>query len=156
MSKMFYGCQSLTSLDLSNFWTSSSMTMEEMFYECSSLTSLDLSNFATNFLYNVNKMFKGCSNLEYLDISNFYGPNININSIVGIFSGCNKLEYIKNSHCIEGENPYFSYNNACYKNCPNGTRLSINGDNKECIELIYCPINLPFEKNRECVSNCTL
>ena len=65
------------------------MTMEEMFYECSSLTSLDLSNFTTNFLYNVNKMFKGCSNLEYLDISNFYGPNIDINSIVGILDVTN-------------------------------------------------------------------
>ena len=40
MEKMFYGCKSLTSLDLSNFDTSVVTNMSGMFYDCSSLTSL--------------------------------------------------------------------------------------------------------------------
>ena len=45
---MFNGCESLTSLDLSNFNTSSVENMENMFNGCKSLTSLDLSNFNTS------------------------------------------------------------------------------------------------------------
>ena len=48
MDNMFNGCESLTSLDLSNFNTSSVENMENMFNGCKSLTSLDLSNFNTS------------------------------------------------------------------------------------------------------------
>ena len=44
---MLYGCSSLTSLNLSNFYTSQVTSMNNMFYDCSSLTSLDLSSFNT-------------------------------------------------------------------------------------------------------------
>ena len=38
---MFYGCNKLTSLDLSNFNTNNVNDMSYMFYDCSSLTSLN-------------------------------------------------------------------------------------------------------------------
>ena len=41
---MFYGCSSLSSLDLSNFIPNNALDMEDMFYGCSNLYSLDLSN----------------------------------------------------------------------------------------------------------------
>ena len=41
---MFYGCSSLTSLNLSN----NVKYMNDMFYYCSSLTSLNLSNNVNN------------------------------------------------------------------------------------------------------------
>ena len=44
MSYMFYGCSSLTSLNLSNFNTNNVNNMNHMFSYCSSLTSLNLSN----------------------------------------------------------------------------------------------------------------
>ena len=56
---MFYGCSSLTSLDLSNFNTSNVIDMNNMFYGCSSLTSLDLSNFDTSNVLFMNYMFRG-------------------------------------------------------------------------------------------------
>ena len=42
---MFYECNSLTNIDLSNFNTQNVTNMSYMFYECSSLTNIDLSNF---------------------------------------------------------------------------------------------------------------
>ena len=44
MSYIFYGCSSLTSLNLSN----NVNNMSYIFYGCSSLISLDLSNFNIN------------------------------------------------------------------------------------------------------------
>ena len=48
MSRMFYECSSLSSLNLSNFNTNNVKDMIGMFQLCSSLTSLNLSNFHTN------------------------------------------------------------------------------------------------------------
>ena len=45
MTSMFYGCNAITSLDLSSFNTSNVMNMNSMFDGCSSLTSLDISSF---------------------------------------------------------------------------------------------------------------
>ena len=47
MRSMFYNCNSLKSLDLSNFNTQNVAYMSDMFYNCNSLTSLDLLNFNT-------------------------------------------------------------------------------------------------------------
>ena len=44
---MFYDCNKLTSLNLSNFNTNNVKDMSCMFYGCSSLTSLNLFNFNT-------------------------------------------------------------------------------------------------------------
>ena len=45
--------------------------MGHMFYGCSSLTSLNLSNFETSEIIYMNNMFKDCYNLEYINIKNF-------------------------------------------------------------------------------------
>ena len=67
MSGMFYTCQNLTSLDVSNFDTSKVTNMSGMFGECSSLTSLDVSNFDTSQVTNMSDMFYDCSRLTSLD-----------------------------------------------------------------------------------------
>ena len=44
---MFFNCNSLSSIDLSNFNTQNVINMGHMFFCCFSLSSLDLSNFNT-------------------------------------------------------------------------------------------------------------
>ena len=61
---MFYGCESLTNLDLSNFNTNYVKNMMSMFDGCSSLINIDLSNFNTNKVKDMSDMFKGCSSLK--------------------------------------------------------------------------------------------
>ena len=68
MNKMFMGCSSLTSLDLSHFKTDNVSNMESLFEGCSSLTSLDLSNFNTTKVGDVEKMFYNCSNLVTITV----------------------------------------------------------------------------------------
>ena len=60
---LFYGCGSLTSLDLSHFDTSKVTDMGVMFSGCRSLTSLDLSHFDTSSVTDMRDMFEGCTKL---------------------------------------------------------------------------------------------
>ena len=86
---MFYGCQNLTSLNLSNFNTEDVQDMREMFYGCKSLTSLDLSNFKTEKVQSMRFMFSGCQNLTSLDLSNFNTEDVQDMSFM--FDGCQNL-----------------------------------------------------------------
>ena len=71
MRSMFYDCNSLTSLDLSNFNTSKVTLMNSTFKGCSNLTSLDLSNFNTSKVKTMSNLFAGCHKIRSLDLSNF-------------------------------------------------------------------------------------
>ena len=61
MNHMFFGCYSLTSLDVSNFNTQNVTKMGSMFVDCSGLTSLDVSHFNTQNVTNMREMFNSCS-----------------------------------------------------------------------------------------------
>ena len=68
MSYMFYNCEALTNLFLSNFNTQNVTNMSYMFYNCKSLTNLNLSNFNTQNVTNMSNMFYNCEaliNLKY-------------------------------------------------------------------------------------------
>ena len=71
MGAMFFGCSSLTSLDVTNFNTSKVTDMITMFSGCSSLTSLDLSSFDTSKVTNMLWTFDDCKSI----VSLYLGPN---------------------------------------------------------------------------------
>ena len=88
MNAMFNGCSSLISINLSNFDTSSVTDMNAMFNGCSSLQSINLSYFNTSSVTDMNSMFNGCSSLQLVDISNFNMKNL---------ENCDNMFY--NSRC---------------------------------------------------------
>ena len=89
MSRMFFGCSSLTSLDVSNFDTQNVTYMGWMFGGCSSLTSLDVSNFDTKNVISMEGMFYNCSSLKSLDVSNF--DTQDVISMEWMFGDCGSL-----------------------------------------------------------------
>ena len=89
VSGIFNGCSSLTSIDLSNFDTSHVNDMTEMFYGCSSLTSLNLSNFVTSQINDIYDMFSYCSSLISLNLSNF--DTSNAIYMYNMFYSCSSL-----------------------------------------------------------------
>lgn len=90
MSKMFKGCSSLASLNVSKFDTSLVQNgMDGMFEDCSSLTSLDVSSFDTGNVKTMDRMFSGCSKLENLNVSNF--NTLNVTTMDYMFYGCSSL-----------------------------------------------------------------
>ena len=76
MTRLFYNCKSLKSLDLTNFDTSNVTKMSWMFYRCNSLINLDVSSFDTSNVTTMEVMFALCDNLTNLDIKNFNTENV--------------------------------------------------------------------------------
>ena len=62
----FYGCESLTSVDLSGVTSVGIKGLNATFNSCSSLTSVDLSSLTSVSSYGLYQAFKGCSNLKTL------------------------------------------------------------------------------------------
>jgi surface protein len=58
---MFYGCQSLKELNVTNFKTNFVRDLSGMFLWCKALKFINISNFVFNDLANINLMFFGCS-----------------------------------------------------------------------------------------------
>lgn len=118
MNQMFADCESLVSLDLSNFNTHNVQTMSEMFKDCKKLVTLDLSSFNTDNLKRIKAMFSGCSSLESVNVSSFNTESVtdmnnlfwgcsslktldlsnfntaNVEKMKYMFSGCSSLKYI--------------------------------------------------------------
>lgn len=91
--KMFFGCEGLTILDLSNFDTKNVTDMNHMFYGCENLSTLDLSNFNTKNVTDMRCMFFECENLATLDLSSFDTKNVTY--MTDMFSGCESLVSVK-------------------------------------------------------------
>ena len=92
MSRMFYNCSSLESLDVSGFNTEKVTDMTWMFQNCSSLTTLDVSGFNTEKVTNMGAMFNSCSKLTILDLSNFNTEKVT--DMKYMFSNCSSLTTI--------------------------------------------------------------
>ena len=84
LSKMFFRCYDLTSLDLSKWNTSEVTNMYGMFTGCRSLTSLDLTNWDTSNVTNMSYMFSDCTNLSEIRMG---GDVSNVTNMSYMFSG---------------------------------------------------------------------
>lgn len=92
MNNMFYGCSSLSSIDLSNFNTSNVTNMSAMFGNCSSLSSINLNNFDTSNVTDMHSMFYNCTGLTNLELSNFNTGNVT--NMLMLFDGCSNLKTV--------------------------------------------------------------
>ena len=89
MEYMFYFCDSLENIDLSNLSTENVLNMEYMFNHCINLEILNLSSFNTEKVTDMKRMFNNCWNLKSIDVSNFNTKNVK--SMEYMFSGCGKI-----------------------------------------------------------------
>ncbi len=90
MGRMFYGCSSLTSLDLSNWDTSKVTNMSSMFQSCS-LTSLNLSNWNTSEVTDIRQMFYS-TGLVTLNLSGW--DTSKVTTMQGLFNSSRNLANI--------------------------------------------------------------
>ena len=99
MSSMFYGCNKLTTLDLSSFNTSAVTNMNEMFKHCDRLTTLDLSSFDTSAVTSMGGTFDNCDRLTTLDLSSFNTSAVT--NMDYMFYNCGNLTTIIGTHTLE-------------------------------------------------------
>lgn len=92
MSKMFYKCERLQELDLSDFRTELVSDMSAMFSGCSSLASLGLQELRTGSVKDMGDMFVSCEKLEHLDLSAFRTDSVE--NMRNMFGGCSSLKTV--------------------------------------------------------------
>jgi uncharacterized repeat protein (TIGR02543 family) len=114
MGEMFGHCK-ITNLDVSNFNTASVKETYAMFYDCSNLINIDVSNFNTASVTKMREMFYGCSGLTTLDLSSFNSAQVT--DMNAMFRGCNNLTTIKvsnewtTSNVSDDENMFYGCSN---------------------------------------------
>ena len=163
MRGMFYGCWSLTSLNLSNFKTENVQDMREMFWDCASLTSLDLSNLNTENVQYMNSMFYGCQSLTSLDLSNFKTENVQ--DMGYMFYGCKSLTSLNLSN-FKTEN--VQNMSSMFRGCSSLTSLNLSNFKTEnvqnmssmfygcnSLQNIYCNNTWTCSQSWRMFSGCT-
>ena len=94
VENIFFGCSELTSINFGNsFNTEKINNMINMFRKCVKLTSLNLSQFRTSSAISMHGMFEDCSSLAVLDISNFEIKRSATNYYT-MFNGVTNLKYL--------------------------------------------------------------
>ena len=91
MRKMFSGCSSLTSLDVTHFNTAKVTDMSYMFANCVALTSLYLTNFNTAKVTNMERMFSFCKALTTIYASSKF-VTTQVSNSIRMFYNCEKLK----------------------------------------------------------------
>ena len=146
---LFYRCQSLTTLDLSNFNTSNVTNMSSMFNSCFNLTTLDLSNFDTSNVTDMSKMFDTCSSLTTLDLSNF--NTINVTHMNFMFKSCYRLTTLDLSNFNTSNVTDMGY---MFFNCQTLTTLDLSNFNTNKVRNIRNMFSSCFELTTVKVINC--
>lgn len=92
MSSMFYDCDTFQTLDVSQWNVGSVTSMEYMFYSCSSLLNLDIQNWRPSKVTDMSYAFEYCSNM-----TEFIAPSWNLLSVTDLsymFCSCSSLSTI--------------------------------------------------------------
>ena len=125
MQSMFKGCTNLTSLNVNNLDTSKTTSMLSMFRDCQSLTSLDLSSFNTSNATSMAEMFHNCYNLTSITFGSDFNTN-NVFNMGYMFFNCAKLiELDLNNFNTTNVN----YMDNMFNGCQSLTSLNINNWN---------------------------
>ena len=117
MSYMFYGCDSLKSINVINWNTKYVTNMSNIFSECKLLNSIEgISNWKTDEVINMSNMFYGCISLNpFPDISKWNTKKVK--DISKMFSGCKSLPDLSewNLSYVENMSNLFSRNSHLIK-----------------------------------------
>ena len=162
MGCMFYGCASLTSLDLTSFDTSKVTDMGWMFEGCGSLTSLDLTRFDTSKVTDMGWMFSGCGSLTSLDLTSF--DTSKVTDMEEMFSGCESLTALDLSSFDTSE---VSYMRGMFYSCKSLTALDLSSFDTskvmnmgemflgcESLTTIYCNTSWSASHSDDMFSGC--
>ena len=91
--KWFWYCTNLATIEgIENLNTENVTNMHGMFFYCQNLSSLDLTNFNTGNVTNMFNMFSNCQNLSSLDLTSFNTANVTFMDYM--FDGCSTLTTI--------------------------------------------------------------
>ena len=131
MHGMFRYCNSLSSVDVSNFNTSLVTNMAYMFEECWAVKELDVSRFNTSKVTEMNRLFAWCRSLTSIDVSGFNTSKVT--NMSDMFRGCRLITDLDVSGFNTGS---VAYMNGMFKECRQLTSLDVSRfDTKNVISM---------------------
>lgn len=92
ISKMFKGCSSIKSVDLSCASLGKIEYIDNVFNGCSAICDISINCLDVSECISFTSCFSGCVNLERIDISSWITTKAY--DMEGMFKGCKKLEYV--------------------------------------------------------------
>ena len=141
ISKMFYNCIYLTTINNLNLITSEIIDFSEMFAQCEKLRYVNMTKLDTSKAKYLKNIFSGCISLTSVDFSNFNTSNVI--DMSGLFSDCRNLETIDLS---KFETNKVTDMSGMFSNCEKLTSLDISNFNTENLieieEFLFNCINL--------------
>ncbi|MBQ9466068.1 MAG: BspA family leucine-rich repeat surface protein [Muribaculaceae bacterium] len=91
----FYGCSKLEDVTgMANLTLDKANSLSSMFYGCESLKSVDLDKLDASTIVNVNAMFQGCKSLESINLSALAAATLTGQAIYDMFNGCASLKSV--------------------------------------------------------------
>ena len=120
MADMFYGCSSLSNIDLTCLDTSNVTNMADMFYRCNSLSNIDLTGLDTSNVTNMASMFYGCNSLSNIDLTGL--DTSNVTSMSSMFSDCSQLSNLDVSSL---DTSSVTTMNGMFSNCSSLTSIDL-------------------------------
>jgi surface protein len=140
MESMFDNCQSLTSLDVSDWDVSNVTTMYDMFYKCYSLTTLDVSDWDIGNVTDMYAMFCSCESLTELDVSNW--DTSNVTGMKKIFADCHNLSALDLTNWDTSNITDFTWLfTHCYNLTSIGNISNWDTSNVDCFDSMFCECN---------------
>lgn len=133
---LFNECQKLTSIDVKDWDIRNVKYLIGVFYNCKSLQTIDVSGWDTTNVESISSLFQGCSGLTEIDITNFRTDKCTIFN--SIFYSCSNLETIKFGEFYVGNARQMSYPFALCNKLKNVTGKFYGI--KDNISLQWCPL----------------
>ncbi|MDO5133374.1 MAG: BspA family leucine-rich repeat surface protein, partial [Eubacteriales bacterium] len=122
MIDLFFGCESLKSIDMSTWDTSGITSVHGVFYDCKSLKKLDVTTWDTSKMGDMSALFRNCENLEEVDVSGFdVSSTYHFGSV---FRECRKLTNIDVSSWDTSGGQVFG---GMFSGCTGLTELDLSG-----------------------------
>jgi surface protein len=126
LESMFSGCRALTSVTFPSITTKNCTNISSLFMNCTSITTVDVSGIDTENVTTMANMFSNCGSLETVDVSNF--STSKCVSMINMFNGCSSLEQIDIRNWNVSECTNFS---GMFNRCNSLTNI-IGGENEIC------------------------
>ena len=131
MSYLFYYCQQLKEIDLSNFKTQNAKNMKCMFSGCRKLIKGNFKKVNSNEVTDMKDMFSNCYYLKELDLSSFKTKKVK--SMENMFKNCKSLERINVSSF---DVSHVDTMECMFFNCEKLTQLNLSNFRNEDVKNI--------------------
>ena len=133
MTRFFYDCEYLVSVDFSKLDSSEINNMSGLFYKCINLKLINWgNNFSTSKVTDMSYLFSDCAFLKFVNLSNF--DTSKVSNFNYMFANCKSIKEININNFDTSKAIDFS---AMFYGCESLTSIDLSNFNSNKVKLMY-------------------